>query len=485
MVVEILGSRLFAPYFGSSTYVWSALIGVILASLSVGYYLGGRRADVNPSRKELSRILVLAGSSVAVIPFLAPYMAGLALLSGYRLGPLVYGVILFSLPSLLFGMVPPYTIKLATKDLKVVGSVAGDLYALSTVGSITGTLLSGFVLIPLFPVSWIFVGVTLLLYAVSLMVWAHSREILTGAAVAAIIAYACLQANAEEVYHQNETVVYERYTPYQRILVVDSADGNARTMRLDSSHSGSINLETGLTEYEYINFFELPFLLHPNITSVYMVGEGTGVGAAQITRGHPHVKVVVTEIDPTVHDVAVEYFGFSESDNVEVRLGDSRQLLKESGERYSLAIVDAFNSVYSIPTHLTTREFFAEVKKHLEDGGVVEVNALSTMDEQSMFLQSLCKTIQSEFRNVYIYGVDPSADKSRPQNVIMVASDRPLERPARDELTAYATPLFNETKLDWMLENSVGFDCSNGIVLADDYCPAEYLMEPVVEKAFA
>jgi spermidine synthase len=483
MVIEVLGFRLAAPYFGSSTYVLSALMGVILGSLSVGYYSGGRKADLKASRRMLSRMLFAAGFFVLLIPLLSPSCAHLSRKLGYRLGPIVFGVFLFTVPNFFLGMVPPYAIKLAARSLEKVGSVSGDLYALSTVGSIAGTFLSGFVLIPLFPMKAIFFGVMLSLFLVGFFV-SGSKEALFFSLIFVLLFWAAFAASAGVAKDSASTVVYEEYTPYQRILVVDESGRNIRSMMLDSSIAGGIRLYDNLSAYPYASFFELPFLMDRGITSVCMFGEGTGIGAMQLRRAHPETKIVVYEIDPRVHDVAVRYFNAAEDENLKFAFGDGRMLLQDINNSYDLVILDAFNSPYYIPAHLTTLEFYREIAGHLNPGGILELNVISSLDEnESIFMQSLCRTIGREFKYVYFYAVQSPADRTNLQNVIILASKKPLAAPDGKDLQEYQNALFGETQLADMLGKRVEeFDCSKGILLTDDYSPADYLMEAMAEK---
>jgi spermidine synthase len=486
MVVEILGSRLFAPYFGSSTYVWSALIGVILASLSLGYYTGGRMADARSSKEDLSVVLFIAGVVVFLIPVLTPSIAVISIAFGYRLGPLLLALILFSGPNILLGMVPPYAIKLAAKTVKTVGSVSGDLYALSTVGSILGTLLTGFVLIPVLPITGIFVGVAASLFLTSFLLGGPSKEVILSSVAFLLVSFISFRAAGADAVYRGEEVVYDAYTPYHRILVLDNPEKTVRLMILDASYSGGMNLSTHASAFDYPDYFETPFLLHANISSVYMIGEGTGVGAVQVKTSHPEASLLVTEIDPQVHAAAVKYFNVTEGDGFAVKIGDGRQILKQSPELYDLVIIDAFNSVFSIPTHLTTVEFFHDVKTHLKPDGIAEINVISSLNEDSMFLQSLCKTIGAEFGHVYFYPVTSTVNKSLTQNVILIASNQSLPTPGKEYIHEHSGGLFSEAKLEDMLGHRIEwFNCSDGILLTDDYSPTDYLMEPLLERTFA
>ena len=162
MVLELLSSRLLAPYYGSTLFVWGSLIGVVLLGLASGYYYGGRKADVNPSYRQFSSLIFFTGIYTLLITYAAPslFQFVLALRLGERYGPLAAALLILALPSFMLGGISPYAIKLSTRSLDRVGRTSGDLYSLSTIGSIAGTFLTTFVLIPE-------LGVNTILYVLS------------------------------------------------------------------------------------------------------------------------------------------------------------------------------------------------------------------------------------------------------------------------------------------------------------------------------
>src|SRR5499425_1005456 len=172
MALEIVGSRVLAPYFGSSIFVWGSLISVVMAALSLGYYWGGWLSAREPSYARLLTLLLIPGIVIFFLPFIYPtvneWVAGVDF--GTRLNPLIASSIFFLLPGVFLGTVSPYVIRLAATRLSTVGSTAGTLYALSTCGSIFGTLLTAFYLIPLIGVSNIIHFLGMILICLSLVV---------------------------------------------------------------------------------------------------------------------------------------------------------------------------------------------------------------------------------------------------------------------------------------------------------------------------
>ena len=171
MSFEILGSRVLAPNFGSSVFVWGSLISVFLAGLSAGYYLGGRLADINPTSRKLSLILIAPGLLFLTFPLYSAPISDWIFMKdmGVRMSPLIASAVLFLLPSIFLGIVSPYTAKLMICSLHTSGKTIGTLYALSTFGSIIGTLITSFYLITLAGVNALIMGQGVLLIALAIL----------------------------------------------------------------------------------------------------------------------------------------------------------------------------------------------------------------------------------------------------------------------------------------------------------------------------
>ena len=169
MSFEILGSRVLAPNFGSSVFVWGSLISVFLAGLSAGYYLGGRLADINPSSRKLSLIIIAPGLFFLTFPLHSTPISDWIFMKdlGIRLSPLLASIILFLVPSVFLGFVSPYTAKLMICSLHTSGKTIGTLYALSTFGSIIGTLITSFYLITIAGTNVLIMGQGILLIAIA------------------------------------------------------------------------------------------------------------------------------------------------------------------------------------------------------------------------------------------------------------------------------------------------------------------------------
>jgi len=470
MIVEILGSRLMAPYYGSSTFVWSALIGVILASLSLGYYHGGRMADRNPSFVKLSRIILVSSLLVFIIPFAGEPIIAFTTYIPSKLGLLLAASLLLAAPAYFLGMVSPYAIRLSAEKLDSIGSTAGDLYALSTLGSIVGTMATGFILIPLFNVSTIFysVGIVLLLSSISLDY--QDRKLEKNFMVLVIIGFMLFFPPA---YIGTGELVYSEDSSYYRIIV--SEEDGKRDLFLDDQLAGSILLDTGYTAYEYINFFELPFFIKPDIKDILMIGAGTLVGPRQILVNHPSSRITISEIDQRVIGVAKDYFFFEQEDNVDINVGDVRLLVKDKNLKYDYIVMDVYNGKYSIPSHLVTREFFSDLAGVMDSSGILLLNLVSHVrGPKSIVTQSIVKTLQTEFKYVDVYHLDE--DASNMQNILILVSNEPIPGKKKLSKKLRNTELLDKVYLKSMIRYNVPqLSVDDGIIMSDDYVPIDYL----------
>ena len=299
LATEICASRLLAPYYGSSTIVWANVIGLVLASLSIGYWLGGRVADRNPDPRLLGAIVLAAALGVAVIPFVArPFLDvsvdGLDDVStGAAIGSFFAVLVLFAPPVMLLGMVAPFAIRLGVTELATAGAVAGRLYALSTVGSLVGTFGAALVAIP--PI-----GTQRTLLATAALVGAGGALMLrprwalvpAGVAVLLLVPPGAVKARAG--------VLYEHESRYEFVQVVQT--GRERRLYLDEglvTHS-VWRPDTVLTGDEWDMFLAVPALLGRPPARIAILGNAGGTTARALGRFYPAAAVDGVELDPAV-----------------------------------------------------------------------------------------------------------------------------------------------------------------------------------------
>ncbi|MDR7418925.1 MAG: fused MFS/spermidine synthase [Armatimonadota bacterium] len=427
LALEIIASRVLAPYFGNSIYVWGSLIGVFLTALSVGYALGGRVADRYPSPSLFSGIVFVAGLLTVPIPLAAaPVLEGVARADfGPQLNPLIGAVALFVVPSIVMGMVSPFAVRLKARAVGTMGQTAGNLYAISTMGSIAGTLAASFVLINYMGVRSIILvlGFTLMIMAV--LDWLAARR--RAAAVAGALLVVLLAAGVTTAQPaQSPTLVYVRDTVYHKITVSD--EGTVRYLKLDNYWQSALDRsQPQRTVFAYADYMHLPLVFIPEPRHALLIGLGGGTVPERYVADYPTVIMDVAEIDPQVVETAKAYFGVRESDRLRLTARDGRLHLRLAAAPHDIILTDAY-LIDTIPFHLATREFFELAKARLAPGGVVASNIIGALDgPHSQLFRAIYKTFRQVFATVYVFPVDfgqyGSAQSLR--NIIVIATDAP------------------------------------------------------------
>jgi predicted membrane-bound spermidine synthase len=491
MALELLGSRLLAPVFGNSIFVWGSLIGVVLAALSAGYYLGGKLADLKPEFQSLSIIIFAAAILVLALPSLAPALFDLVIKLdiGDRYSPLLATTVLLGPPSLLLGMVSPYGIRLTAKTYEKIGKVSGNLYALSTLGSIVGTFLTVFVLIPEFGVNKIIVALGVTLLIVAFLGLGFRMKVLV-LLILMIVPFAAPYMVSRRLTAATYTLalgdtIYETDTPYHHLVVADSFDPERqsyiRILILDDNFHSAMDLkDPGRTVFAYTDYFHLGFLLNPSITRVLFIGGGGFTGPKAFLSDYPNVTVDVAEIDPEVIRVAEQYFAVNASNpRLHIYNEDGRIFLQKTNEKYDLVVLDAYSKSY-VPFHLMTTEFFGEVANHLTPKGDVISNLISGLyGDRAQLLEAEAKTMRGMFQSAYVFPVRGS-DYREPQNTIIVATlDSTFLSEADFEGLASATSIVRVPAMKDYVANYLTLGPSDAPVLTDNFAPVENLLNPI------
>ena len=367
MGAEIAGARMLAPYFGDSTIVWANTIAIVLVALSIGYWLGGKLADRRPDLRSLCGTVLIGAVLVTLIPFFARPFLGASvdafdeLSVGVFAGSLVGVLVLLAIPVMIFGAVSPWALRVAmdNSDVEHAGHIAGRLYALSTAGSLIGTLASAMVTIPLIGTQRTFIFFALLVAIVASIGYRRFWPVLIPAAVAcaALIPVGTIKAASDG------EVIYEAETPHQYVRVVEMEDGERR---LELNEGQAIHSIYRPGEYLVGNYWDehltLPFVSgEPKVDQnwpqrVAILGNAAGTVARAYGRFFPETRVDAVEIDPKVSEVGREYFGM-ENENMEVFSEDARPWLRAADPVYDVIMVDAYHQPY-IPFYMATSEFF-------------------------------------------------------------------------------------------------------------------------------
>ena len=423
LAIEILGTRILGPFYGVSLFLWSALITVTLAALSVGYVVGGRWADRGPRYSRLALVLAGAGLWLLLVPWIKRPLLDLMAPVGLRTAVLVTSSVLFFVPLALLGMVSPYAIRLKAASLDEVGKTAGDIYAVSTVASVIAALLTGFVLIPNVGVSRLIllIGVLLLLGAVIALVAGRESKKTATVTLAMMLAGGVVawMIPTDQPDPERGLLAIEQ-SPYAEIRVLDA--DQKRFLLIDGGTHTIVNPETWDSHHTYAVALEVVKYLFEDPGKVVVVGLGGGSVIKSFAASHWEVHAV--EIDPVVVRVAREYFGLEENDAT-IHTMDGRNFFARHETRYDLIIMDAFGSS-AIPFHLVTEEFFALAKSRVADGGILAIN-LESRGWEGVLVKSVAATLKTQFEHVLALPTQEPPDAIG--NVILIASDREMYFP--------------------------------------------------------
>ncbi len=474
--LEIVGSRVLAPYFGSSIFVWGSLISTFLAGLTIGYYVGGFMADRKPRLLAMAVLILISGIMTALLPYIATPVnrAIVSVDFGPRLNPLLATLSLFFLPSVFMGTISPYAIKLAASSLATIGNTAGSMYAISTAGSIVGALGTAFYLIQVIGVRNILrsLGITLVVLATLLLVVslvAHrrrQRDMVVGGVLIALFLGVSPAVAA--------VTLYEKDSLYHHIIVTE--EGGERNLRFDRLRQSALDLkDPDRMVFQYTQYLHLALVFHDHPQRALVIGLGGGSAPRRFHLDYPWLDIDVAELDPEVVNVAKRYFLFKESERLKVEAVDGRIFIHKTPHRYDMVFLDAYYAD-AIPFHLTTQEFLQELKQKLTPNGIVVANVIGSIrGAQSKLFRSMLKTLQSEFKQTYVFPVEGIG------NIIVIAT-QDKEPMGKQEILLRARRLEEQHKVHFPLEQFAHTYVTNGIptddvpVLTDDYAPVDGLL---------
>jgi len=519
--VEIAASRVLAPTFGSSLYVWGSLIGVVLAGLAAGYAAGGVLADRWPTPWLLIGSLALGAVLVLAIPLVdARVLEWITSWDpGPRLDPLLASVALFGPASIVLASASPIAVRLAARSLDRLGRTAGRLFSISTIGSIVGTFATAFWLVPSYGTDQVLAVGTVGLLAAAAIVAAAEKLFApaaalvaaAGASVLAVVALApetggrlegAAARNYSPIVRQREdrtprkldaasveqlatgfTVREARDTRYHRLLVVE--DGESRYLRFDSSFQSGMWLDDPYrTRFAYSDYLHLGLAYNPAATRILVIGLGGAAVQKRLWRNFRDVEVTTVELDPEVVTAARRWFAFPDDPRLPVEVGDGRRYLDRNDALWDVIMVDAFYAD-GVPFQLTTLEFVERLRTRLRPGGVVATNVIGAITgDQSKLTRALVKTYGAVFPTVKLHPVFDGPSDRRPEdirNIIVVGTER--ASPTRQRLAEswvevrrsrapQAPDLAAATRDRW--ERAVRTD--DVPLLTDSYAPTDALL---------
>ena len=492
LIVELLAVRVLSPYYGNTIFTVSSVISVILLALSAGYYAGGALADRHPSLRLFFGLILVSG-----LVLLALHGAGTLLLPRFsgtlsiESGPLVSASLLFLLPALFLGMLSPYAVKLRSVSYPSlgVGRVAGEIFFWSTVGSITGSLLAGFILIPRFGIDRILIATGILLFVlgfVPLVVLRTRIAVLLASLAAAVLA---LGAIAYAASRANDPVVYRRDGVYQRITIYEGEQLGrpTRFLLLDRSESGAMFLDTndpGDLAYDYTKYYALYKIFMPRLERALVLGGGAYSIPKALLRDAPGAEIDVAEIEPSLFDLAKRYFAVPDDPRLHNHVEDARRFLHDAARRYDLIFGDVYYSYFSVPPHVTTQEFFALAKDRLTTGGVFIANMIGDVSRrQPSLIMAEIRTFETVFPNSYFFAVESPEKTGLLQNITLVGVNGDRRVDVRSPpVTTSPDPIVRFLRYK-ALDVERRFELSAYPVLTDSFSPVEYLTARVLRRS--
>jgi len=474
MVIELLGTRLIAPFYGTSLYVWSSLISVTMVALTLGYFIGGRWSD-SAKRTGLSLIIALAAFLTLMIPWLTrPVLLATDSL-GLRGGAFVSALVLF-LPSLMMlGMVSPFAIKLSTSQLDNVGNSSGTIYAVSTLGSVFGTLILGLYLFPLFGSREILITTSVILFILAIAIGLIERQQLQSAAmllpsvILVVIGLGLVPSVVKAGEMRPNDKFQTRFAEeslYGWVRVIDQPARDLRLLTSDGSAIGASSIKYGVSQLSYQDIVGLIPALRPKMTKALIVGLGAG-HMAKVLNDRYGIIVDTLEIDPAVAQAAVDYFDYKPTGKAIV--GDARYEIRRLTDKYDLIIHDCFTGG-SEPAHLLTVETLQQLQGLLTEQGILAVNFVAFSSGKESALSTVSKTLAQVFEQQMSFISEPNKDFN---DFIFLASAQPFD-------------IHNERlKIEqqaWLQNRLFPIDNKDGLILTDNYNPLEHLQIAKAEK---
>lgn len=436
MALEVAAFRIIGRSFGTAIRETTVVIAVFLVAMSLGYWLGGRTGDRHPTIYAIASVMLAGGGMTLLIPRIDRQLAQ-SLVAGslpLSMHAFVATVTLFAIPVCLFAAMTPIAVRLLSRDVAQSGTVAGGISALSTVGSVAGSIATAFFLL-----DWLqsidatvrFLGSISIAVAVLLVV-THARQFVslrarwyaaaiaaaTGVAILLGIAARPMDLSGFEEPNARYRLIYARDSPYHRVSVREH-DGKRRDLLFDLNVESTMPLKDpagpGL---EYTNYFHIGRLLRPNLRRVLFIGLGGGTGPRQFAALYPEVTIDAVDIDPVVVDVAQRFFAVKPGPRLELHTEDGRVFLQRTTESWDLIIIDAYTVNHygsTIPPHVCTREFFELASSHLTPDGLLHFHCAAS--RIAVLPRALYKTLRVVFPSVDVFGGAELIASKRPQQL--------------------------------------------------------------------
>lgn len=493
LVIEIVAGRILAPFVGVSLYTWTSIIGVVLAGISIGAYLGGKLADKYPERKTLGWLLLLSGIATLLIAPVTNLVAGYHFPTSLMVRILIVTSVTFFIPSCILGMISPVVVKLALRNVETAGNIVGKIYAFSTLGSIIGTFAAGFFLI-----SWmgtrhiiLVMGAILILTAFASAPLFRTRKITAAFLLLPSFLLWGVYGFAFKPLTDPYTDYYKE-SDYFTIKVKRATASDRKTplkaLVLDNLTHSYVNLKDQLyIEYKYEKIYSELLKWRFDRESSFRsltIGGGGYTFPRYMEVFYPNAQIDVVEIDPEITKTVYNYLGLHADTRIRTYNEDGRWFVMNCKEKYDLLFIDAYNDL-SIPYHLTTKEFAQLLKNIMNRDGILLTNIIDNFQKGS-FLPSTVRTLREVFgeKNVNLIAISPHFEKIGSATFIVLTGRNEVK--IKDFETYVRTTLGKDAISAVVPENLLDdfMKRSYSVVLTDDYAPVDNLIAPVFEERF-
>ncbi len=489
LAAELAAGRLIGNVFGTSNIVWTSIIGLILIYLTLGYFIGGKWADANPTPGAMYRALAWGAFTLGLVPYIAaPVLKAAAtafevLQIGILGASFIAVLVLFSVPITLLGTISPFAIRLSVDDMSRAGQISGQIYAISTLGSFIGTFLPTLVTIPAIGTTRTFLLFSLVLLFVALAglgKFASRSAMLKHLWMPLVIAVIAILASGQSLKN-NSGQIYETESAYNYIQV---AEQNGFTiLRLNEGQGVHSIYHPDILQYNgpWDQFLVSPYFYAnrkpTDVERVAIIGLAAGTTARQFTAVYGDIQIDGYELDPKIVEVGQKYFGMT-MPNLNIYIGDGRLGLEQSPYKYDIIAVDAYRPPY-IPPHMTTQEFFQIIASHLTDDGVLTINSASVPGDRRL-INGLATTMGTVFPSIYTMDIPGTL------NTMIFATRQQTQA---ENFASNFVALSQDPSVHPLLITTMGTTFANlkpgyetTTVFTDDHAPIEWIVNDMMVR---
>lgn len=494
MTIELVASRLIAPYVGSNLFTWTSIIAVVLAGLSLGNLIGGwwagRAGEAHAGRSVAAVLVVSAVLALVSVAVVGPVFAASADTPlSLPLRILIGVTIVFFVPAVVLGAVSPLAASWAIATNTNLGSTVGALYAVGSLGAIVGTLATGFVLVSTMGSVAIVVAVAIVLALTALAV-RRDLAIVAGAlfvaAAGLVVAWGAAGTTISPVAQASGEIVYARETQYQTVAVAWDPERGVRTVVLDNLvHGFVLPDQPRMLLYPYIAAYASAYEVLRTSIGRELTSLHLGGGAYTLPRflvdAFPDDPVIVAEIDPGVTEANHVAARLERPPPFELHHADARAVVRDlvrEGRTVDAIFADAFTD-YSIPFHLATVEFYRELDAILSDDGWALLNVIDDLDRPAM-LAAILATIAAVHPHVAVLSPAPRSELMGRDTFVVVSSRRPFDPEAIVGVATRAGLRTTVVPVDEVLAAAPG---GGARLLTDDFAPVERLVSHLYRPA--